>query len=252
MKRDRGRWVWAACLILWAPIGGAEEALLAVASNFTGTARELVADFAADGGHRLQISSGSTGVLYAQVGNGAPFDIFLAANDSEPARLVKEGRAVAPSFTYAIGRLVVWSADAELIRGDCAEVLARLDARHVSLANPRLAPYGAAAMAALTRLGLRERYAPRLVMGENVAQAFQYIATGNAAFGFVARAQLVGLPAARAGSYCEVDPALHPPILQQAVLLKRGVGKPAAEGFVKYLRGPRAATIIRRAGYDLP
>ncbi len=252
MKRDRRRWMWAGWLMLWAPVGGTAEALLAVASNFNSAARELAADFAAGGGHRLRISSASTGVLYAQISNGAPFDVFLAANDSEPARLAKEGRAVAAPFTYAVGRLVVWSADAELIRGDCAEVLARLEVPHVSLANPRLAPYGAAALAVLKRLGLQERYAPRLVMGENVAQAFQYIATGNAAFGFVARAQLVGLSAERTGSYCEVDPALHPPLLQQAVLLKHGAGNPAAEGFVKYLRGPRAAEIIRRAGYGLP
>lgn len=227
------------------------EAMIAVASNFTETARELAAVYEAASGHRLRLSSGSTGVLYAQIRNGAPFDVFLAANDTEPARLAAEGRGGTPVI-YALGRLVLWSADAERIRGDCAEVLRRGGFRRLALANPALAPYGAGAVALLERLGLRARLEPRWVMGANIAQAFQFVATGNAELGLVAHAQVLALPPARAGSHCIVDAALYPPIRQQALLLARGADNAAATGFMDYLRGPAAAALIRRAGYDLP
>lgn len=237
---------------LWTAVAAAADATVAVASNFTDTARALATAYAAASGHTLRLSSASTGVLYAQIRHGAPFDVLLAANDSEPARLAAEGHGAAAPFIYAHGRLMLWSADPDRIRGDCAEVLRRGDFRRLALANPALAPYGAAAVATLERLGLDARLKPRWVLGENVAQAFQFVATRNAELGFVAYAQVVALPPARAGSVCEVDPRLYPPIRQQALLLKHGAGNAAAEGFVDYLKGAEAAALIRRAGYALP
>lgn len=245
-------WVWVVWGLCTPVVMGAEAARVAVASNFTETARVLATAYQTETGHRVQVSSGSTGMLYAQIRNGAPFDIFLAANDSEPARLAAEGYAAGAPFTYALGRLALWSADARLIDGDCATVLRRNDYRRLALANPRLAPYGAAALAVLQRIGLADRVKPRLVMGENVAQAFQFIATGNAEVGFVAYAQIITLPRARAGSACLVDAALYPPIRQHALLLKRGAGNKAAEGFVHYLQGERAIRMLIDAGYAVP
>lgn len=247
-----GSWCLAAMLSLTGGAAWSATAVIAVSSNFAETARALAVRYESVSGDQLRISSGSTGVLYAQISNGAPFDVFLAANDVEPARLAAEGYGAAAPFTYALGKLVVWSADAQRIRGDCTALLRRGDYRRLAIANPQLAPYGAAALAALDRLGLRERLAERLVTGTNIAQAFQFAATGNAELGFVARAQVLALPADKAGSYCDVDANLYPPIRQQALLLKRGAGNAAADGFVRYLQGKEAAEQIRRAGYDLP
>lgn len=247
-----GSWCLAALLSLAGSAAWSAAAVIAVASNFAETARALAMRYESVSGDQLRISSGSTGVLYAQIINGAPFDVFLAANDSEPARLAAEGYGAAAPFTYALGKLVVWSADAQRIRGDCTALLRRGDYRRLAIANPQLAPYGAAALAVLDRLGLRERLAPRLVTGANIAQTFQFAATGNAELGFVARAQVVALPADKAGSYCDVDASLYPPIRQQALLLKRGAGNAAAEGFIRYLQGAEATEQIRRAGYGLP
>ena len=243
-------WMTVICCFYASAVTGA-EAVVAVASNFMETARVLAERYHAKSGHRLRISSGSTGTFYAQIRNGAPFDAFLAANDTEPARLSAEGGGVGAPFTYALGRLVLWSSDARRIDDDCATILKRDDYRRLAIANPRLAPYGTAAIAVLDRLGLRERVKSRLVTGENVAQTFQFVATGNAELGFVARAQTLELPSERKGSLCAIDPGLYPPIRQQAILLKHGAGNAAAEGFLKYLREPEAADIMKRAGYAL-
>lgn len=240
------------CCCLFASAGYGAEAVIAVASNFVETARALAERYAAQSGHRVRISNASTGVLYAQIRHGAPFDVLLAANDTEPARLAAEGYGAAAPFTYALGRLVLWSADAHRIDDDCATVLRRLDYRRIALANPRVAPYGAAAVAVLDRLQLRAHTQARWVTGENVAQTLQFIATGNVELGFVARAQVITLPRARAGSYCDVDAQLYPPIRQQALLLKRGAGNAAALGYVGYLRSAEGAALIRDAGYDVP
>src|SRR3569832_2005287 len=168
---------------------------------------------------------------------GAEAVIAVASNFVENARVLDE------SYQSLSGHRV---------RGDCAAVLRRAVYRRLALANPVVAPYGAAAVTVLERLHLRGRTQARWVMGENVAQTLQFIATGNAELGFVARAQVIGLPSARAGSYCEVDEALYPPISQQALLLKRGAGIAAAEGFVRYLRGAAGAAVIKAAGYGVP
>src|SRR3569623_424054 len=247
-------WIGVALVCCFSAAAAARcaEAVIAVASNFVETARVLAERYQAESGHRVRVSGASTGGLYAQIRHGAPFDVLLAANDTEPARLAAEGHGAAAPFTYALGRLVVWSADAHRIQGDCAAVLRRADYRRLALANPEVAPYGAAAVTVLERLHLRDSTRARWVMGENGAQTSQFIATGNAELGVVARAQVIGLPSARAGSYCEVGAALYPPISQQALLLKRGAGNAAAEGFVRYLRGAAGAAGIKAAGYGVP
>lgn len=228
-----------------------DEALVAVAANFVEPARELAAAFARDGGRRVRLSSGSTGALYAQITHGAPFDVFLAAGGREPEQLAESGLALAETrFTYAIGSLVVWSADAARIQGDCAALLQGGDFKRVAMANPGVAPYGAAARAALQSWGLWEAVMPKLLRAESVGQAFQFAATGNAELGFVARSQVLGLPKDRAGSYCVVDPAGYPPLRQQAVLLRHGEANAAARQFLRFLRGKRGLAIIRNFGYQ--
>jgi molybdate transport system substrate-binding protein len=227
-----------------------DEALAAVAANFVDAARELAAVFARDGKHRVRISTGSTGALYAQITHGAPFDIFLAARAHEPALLAQAGLAVPNSrFTYAVGSLVVWSADAVRIHGDCEALLKRGDYKRVAMANPALAPYGAAARASLQSWGLWDTLAAKLLRAESVGQAFQFVATGNADLGFVALSQVVMLPRERVGSYCVVNAARYPPLRQQAVLLHHGEGNEAAQRFLEFLRGEQGLAIIRSFCY---
>ena len=234
------------------PAAVADQALVAVAANFVEPARALAAAFSRESGHNVQFSSGSTGALYAQIIHGAPFDAFLAAGEREPTRLMAEGLAAANTrFTYAIGSLVVWSADPARIRGDCAMAVKGGAYRRVAIANPNVAPYGAAARATLQSWGLWEDIMPKLLRAESVGQAFQFAATGNAELGFVARSQVLGLPKDRAGSYCVVDDALYPPLRQQAVLLRHGEDNAAARGFLRFLRGARGLDIIRESGYGV-
>jgi len=225
---------------------GAGAVHVAVASSFAPTARALAADFQAASGHTVVLSEGSTGRLYAQIANGAPFEAFLAADAERPRRLEAEGYAVAGTrFAYALGRLALWSRDPERVRDAGA---LRGDFRHLAIANPALAPYGAAARETLERLGPWASLAPRLVTGEDVGQAFQFVATGNAELGFVALAQVLDA----GGSRWEVPADLHAPIVQEAVLLARGRDDPAARAFLAFLRGPAARARIESAGYAVP
>ena len=234
--------------ILCAPPAPAAQARAAVAANFLSAARELADGFSASSGHRVDISSGSTGQLYAQIIRGAPYDLLLAADQDRPARLESQGRAVAGSrFTYARGRLVLWSVDALLIGDDPDNLLRHGEFRRLALANPRLAPYGLAAWQVLGRLGVRERLANRLVRGENVAQAYAMAASGNAELAFVAAA----LPRPGDGSRWLVPESLHEPIRQDAVLLQRGADNPAAREFLEYLRSAPALDRIRARGYGV-
>jgi len=220
----------------------------AVAANFAGTLKELARGFEAETGHRVQISSGSTGKHYAQIRNGAAFDVFLAADSIRPARLESEGVGVAGSrFTYAVGRLALWVPGS---RPPAApeEYLGTADIRRLAIANPRLAPYGQAAREALEAWQLWVPMQPRLVLGENAAQAFQFVATGNAPVGLVALSHLraAGVPDT---AFRLVPDGLHQPIRQQALLLRSGV---AAEAFLQYLQGDGAVSLIRAAGYLVP
>lgn len=229
----------------------AAELRVAVAANFIAPMNKLAAQFERDTGHRLLVSIGSTGRLYAQIYQGAPFDLLLAADDDTPARLEKDGLAVPGTRqTYAIGRLVLWSLQPGLVdaRG---EVLRRRDLAHLAMADPKLAPYGRAAMQALERLGLAAQWRPRLVQGESIAQAHQFVASGNAALGLVALSQVFDGDRLIQGSAWVVPSNLHEPIRQDAVLLKRGQGNAAAAAFLAYLKSEPARAIIRRAGYEV-
>lgn len=227
----------------------ADDVAVAVAANFTAPARRIAAEFERDTGHRALLAFGATGKFYAQIRNGAPFEVFLAADEATPARLDAEGATVPGSrFTYATGRLVLWSPLPGYV-DDKGEVLARGDFRHLAVANPKTAPYGAAALDVLARLGLAERLAPKLVTGENIAQAHQFVVSGNAELGFVAQSQLIVDGRLAGGSAWEVPPELHATIRQDAVILAAGRDRPAARAFADYLRSDRAVAIIRAYGY---
>lgn len=220
---------------------------MAVASNFAAPMNKIVEQFEALSGHTVVVSSSSSGKLYAQIRHGAPFHAFLSADDDKPQALVDAGLAVEDShFTYALGRLALWSADAGLVDGPA--VLEQEGLGRVAIPNPRLAPYGAAAVEVLTTLGVWQRLSRQLVQGENIAQTFNFVHSGNAAVGLVAAAQLVG----QGGSYWLVPRDLHQPIRQDAVLLHRGRNLAAARELVDYLRSDAARNIIADFGYDLP
>ncbi len=224
----------------------ADQALVAVAANFSDTARQLARTYSDNSQHQLVVVVGSTGKLYAQIINGAPFDVLLAADQRRPQRLVESGHAVATSrFTYALGLLVLWSANVEGVSNDPTASLMAGQRSRVAIANPKLAPYGEAARETLEKLQLWDKLADRLVRGENVAQAFAMAASGNAGFAFVA----ASMSNRRAGSRWRVPQLFYTPIRQDAVLLNRATQNPAAQGFLTYLASVEAQTIIRAAGY---
>ena len=194
---------------------------------------------------------GPTGGLYTQIKHGAPFEVFLAADDSTPARLETEGEILAGSrFTYAIGKLVLWSASAGYVDAQ-GEVLRRNEFNHLSIGNPKTAPYGLAATQVLARLGLSEAVKPKLVEGTNITQAYQFVATGNAELGFVALSQVFKDGQISGGSAWIVPEDMYEPIRQDAVILNKGKDNPAAAALVDYLKGPKAAAVIKSYGYDL-
>lgn len=225
---------------------------IAVAANFLGTARALARAFAAQTGHSVVLSSGSTGKLYAQIRNGAPYAVLLAADAQRPALLEQQGLAVTGTrFTYALGRLVLWSASEDLIDPN-GEVLVQGRIARLAIANPRTAPYGAAARAVLEHLGIWNTYQARLVSGENVGQTLQFAATGNAAAAFVALAQVDDPRHPQGGSRWVVPAALYPPIEQQAVLLRTAGANATARAFLEFLRAPAGRALIESHGYGLP
>jgi molybdate transport system substrate-binding protein len=239
-------------LVATGPIAVADDVIAAVAANFTGAINRLMPDFERRTGHKLAPSFGATGKLYAQIKNGAPFDVLLAADDEYPRKLALEGFAdPATRFTYAIGRLALWSAKPGLV-DDHGEILRTGNFAHLAIANPKSAPYGAAAVQVMRRLGVWERVASRLVYGESITQTFQFVSTGNALVGFVALAQVRALPAAETGSYWLVPADLHDPLRQEAILLQRAANNKAARAFLDYLRSPDAKSIIEQLGYATP
>lgn len=228
----------------------AETALAAVAANFAETAAALLPSFRKTTGHDLRLTTGSTGKLYAQIGAGAPFDVMLSADTATPARLLSDGNAVAGTgFTYAMGRLTLWSTDPGRIGPDGRAALQDPDLRFVAIANPELAPYGAAAAAALHGLRLWDSLQPKIVMGQNVGQTTSMVATGAAELGFVALSAVLSPGNDQKGSRWDVPQALHDPIRQDAVLLNAGADNDAAKAFLAFLRTPQAADVIRRFGY---
>ncbi len=228
----------------------ADEVQVAVAANFTAPMPRIAAEFEKDTGHKAILAFGATGKFYAQIKNGAPFQMLLAADDETPAKLEKEGLALAGSrFTYAIGRLVLWSATPGLV-DDKGDVLKKGDFSKLALANPKLAPYGAAAVEVLTKLGVLGAVQPKFVQGENIAQTWQFIGTGNADLGFIALSQVSKDGKISSGSAWVVPGHLHTPIRQDAVILNNGKGNPAAEALAKYLKGDKARAIIKAYGYE--
>jgi molybdate transport system substrate-binding protein len=224
---------------------------VAVASNFSVPMRKLAAAFEQASGHKATLAFGSTGRFYAQVKNGAPFQVLLAADDETPARLEKEGLAVPGSrLTYATGRLVLWSASAGVV-DERGEVLKKPGSGKLAIADPRLAPYGAAAMETMQRIGVAKALQPRIVQGENISQAYQFVLTGNAQMGFVALSQVMADGRIAAGSAWRVPADLHAPIRQDAVVLNAGRDNPAAVALMAFLRGDTARAIIRAHGYEL-
>lgn len=225
----------------------AETTNVAVAANFTDAAAEIATAFANATEHEAVLSFGATGQFYTQITQGAPFDVLLAADDIRPEQAVSEGLGVDGSvFTYAIGQLVLYSADADLVSGP--QTLEDGDFRQIAIANPETAPYGVAAMETMEALGLTNALQPKIVQGQNIGQAFQFVETGNAELGFVALGQVA---LTQSGSRWAVPQELYEPIRQDAVLLETGQDNAAAVAFLDFLKGPEARAIIERYGYAL-
>lgn len=229
----------------------ADEVKVAVAANFTAPMQAIAPAFEKATGHRLVASFGATGQFYAQIQNGAPFDVFLSADDTTPAKLEQEGNSVPGSrFTYAIGSLVLWSANPNYLDGSDAALKAG-QFKHLSIANPKAAPYGLAATQVLAKLGLSEAVKGKLVEGQNITQAHQFVSTGNAELGFVALSQVYQDGKLSSGSAWIVPETMYDPIRQDALILKPGANNPAAAALVEYLKGPEAAKVIESFGYKL-
>ena len=228
----------------------ADVVQVAVAANFTAPARALAEVFARTTGHEARLSFGATGAFYTQIKNGAPFDVLLAADDERPARLEKEGDTVAGSrFTYATGQLVLWSAKPGFV-DDQGAVLKGGHFGKIAIANPKNAPYGAAAVEAMEKLGLAATLQPKLVTGESIGQTFNFIATGNAELGFVALAQVLDGGKLKSGSMWVVPAQYHAPIIQDAVILNRAASNPAAKAWMELLKTPQSKALIRSYGYE--
>ena len=243
---------FSSLLVLFAAnLAHADEVQVAVAANFSAPMKELAARFERDTGHKVQATYGATGKFYAQIRNGAPFAVLLAADDDTPDLLEKEGAAVPGSrFTYAIGKLVLWSAQPGLVDGQ-GEVLKKGTFAHLAVGNPKVAPYGAAAIEVLQKLNLLDTLEAKFVQGENIAQTHHFVASGAAPLGFVAMSQVYEAGKLKSGSAWIVPGNLYKPIRQDAVMLAKGKDQPAAAALLKYLRSEAAKAVIRSFGYEL-
>lgn len=240
-------------LSAWAAGGPTQAAVahVAVAANFAEPMQAMAAMLEKDTGHTLRITVGATGKLYAQIRHGAPFDVLLAANVEVPQALERDGLARPDSrFTYARGRLVLWSAKINRV-DPSGDVLHRADLGKVAFANPKVAPYGEAAVQAMERLGLGKALAPRLVQGESIGQTYGFVHSGNADVGFVALSQVVDGGKLKSGSMWLLPQTLHEPIAQDAVLLQRGAHNAAAQALLQLLRSDKGRALIRAYGYDI-
>jgi molybdate transport system substrate-binding protein len=245
------RWFAGLLALMAGAAAQANDVQVAVAANFTAPMQKIAAEFAKDTGHKAVLAFGATGKFYAQIVNGAPFEVLLAADDATPARLETEHRTVPGTrFTYAIGKLALWSAKEGVVDNQ-GQVLKTGDYAHLAIANPKTAPYGAAAIETLAKLNLLDRVQGKLVQGENIAQAYQFVSTGNAPLGFVALAQVYRDGRFTSGSGWIVPATLHAPIRQDAVILAKGSANPAAQALEGYLKSDKARGIIRSYGYAL-
>jgi molybdate transport system substrate-binding protein len=232
-------------------ISKAETTIVAVAANFTKPMTDIAELFEKTTGHSAKLSFGSSGKFVAQIENGAPFEVFLSADDKAPAKLEQSGFAVANShFTYAIGKLVLWSATANLV-DDQGEILSKGSFKHIALADPKLAPYGVAAMEVLKSKNVLTKLQPLFVQGENIAQTYQFVSTRNAELGFVALSQVIDNGKITNGSAWQIPENLYTPLRQDVVLLKKGEDNPAAPALVQFLKSPEAKAIISKYGYGL-
>ena len=246
MKLLRSIAVTTGLLLAFTPAEAAQTNV-AVAANFTDAAKEIATLFKQKTGHEAVLSFGASGQFYTQITQGAPFQVFLSADDTRPKKLVEDGLAVPDSrFTYAIGKLVLWSKTPGLVKGE--DTLKAASFAKLSICNPAAAPYGLAAVEAMKSLHLYDALKPKLVEGATITQAYQFVETGNAEVGFVALSQLTG---SDTGSRWVVPQALYNPIRQDAVLLKLGAGNEAARAFIAFLKGPEAHAIIEKYGYVL-
>lgn len=230
----------------------AETALVAVAANFADAAEMLAPMFKAATGHDVQLTTGSTGKLYAQIREGAPFEVLLSADARTPAKLEEEGKAVAGSrFTYAVGQIALYSADPARIGADGKAALENPDLRFVAIANPDLAPYGVAARETMQAMGLWDSLLPKIVMGQNIGQTFSLVSTGAAEVGFVALSAVKAPGKQPTGSYWQVPQEMFAPIRQDAALLKAGEANPAAVAFLDFLKSPEALEAVAVYGYGV-
>jgi molybdate transport system substrate-binding protein len=228
----------------------AEQVLVAVAANFVPPFREVAMEFEKTTGHNVQVAAGSSGNFYSQIKNGAPFDVFFSADMERPKLLENEGLGVKDSrFTYAIGRLVLWSPNADLVKGE--ETLRSKTFKRLAMANPKTAPYGVAAMQAMQKLELWENLQPHIVMGESLGQTMGFIESGNAQLGFVAVSQVLDPKIQGQGSRWDVPDHLHEPIKQDVILLTKAKDNQAAKALMEFIGGPQAKKIIERYGYEL-
>jgi molybdate transport system substrate-binding protein len=242
-----------ALLLAWLTVLAARagEVQVAAAANLGPAVQQIAAAFARDTGHQAVVALGSTGKFHAQIRNGAPFEVLLAADAETPRRLEAEGLARAGTrFTYATGRLVLWSSQQGVVDAQ-GDILRQSPAGKLAVADPRVAPYGAAALATLASLGVLQPWQPHLVQGESIAQAYQFVASGNARIGFVALSQVAQQGRIARGSGWLVPANHHAPLTQDAVLLNPGAANPAASAFLIYLRGNAARAILRNAGYTV-
>jgi len=240
------------CILLAAPVPRAlaDQVQVAVAANFVPAFKDIAAEFEKSSGHTVQTTAGSSGKFYAQIKNGAPFEVFFSADDERPKLLEDEGMAVKGTrFTYAVGRLVLWSPDAALVTGE--ETLKNGKFKHLAIANPKTAPYGVAAMQTLTKLGLWDGLQSKLVMGENLGQTSGFLESGNAEVGFIALSQVLDDKLKGKGSRWDVPETLHEPLRQDAVLLAKGEKNAAAVSLMEFMHGPKAKAIVERYGYEV-
>jgi len=236
-------------LLLLSTQSYADEILVAVASNFSETAKEISAQFEQKTGHKVQLSYGATAKFYTQISQGAPFDVFLAADSTTPARLESEQKAVKNSrFVYAVGRLVLWSADTNYVDAE-GKVLQRDQYAHLAIANPALAPYGKAAMAVLQHLGITPN-PEKVVTGENIGQTYQFVHSGNAQLGFVALSQVYSKGKITKGSAWMIPETYYPAIVQEAILLNKAEKNQAAIEFLAFLKTPQVKKLIADDGYS--
>jgi molybdate transport system substrate-binding protein len=244
--------IFMAVLSLVSGFSYAATTLVAVASNFTKPMTEIAAEFEKATGHTAQLSFGSSGKFVSQLENGAPFEIFLAADDKSAVKLKESGLIVAESrFTYALGKLVLWSSMANYV-DEKGEILSKGGFEHIALADPKLAPYGAAAVEILKNKNVFDKLQPSFVLGENISQTYQFVSTGNAELGFVALSQVSENGKLTSGSAWIVPQSFYTPIKQDAVLLTLGAENPAAKALLDYLKSAPALAIIKKYGYDLP